>query len=251
MNKLKKTENQDGFFQHEEIAPELRRSHLELDLAELYKEASKELALQQTKRDQIISLYLAIFSFLIPFALSIDILEWRTKGIIFLATAIVGILFSLVIVRYRVYKEVYWLCCQSITTMFSLRPEALTKQTIQSVFYETLRKRGKSYMKEKGGILVFSKGLCVKKNLFSAESIYYFIHIFITCLIFGLSVGLILPFGVVLNIVLAAASGLLLACPLAWKYFHECIKVYQVLMDGMDDSFNETYKKAWFLHFFV
>ena len=104
---------------------------------------------------------------------------------------------------------------------------------------------------KKASVPVFDKKLYVKKSLFSAESIYYFIHVFITCLIFGLSIGLILPFGLWLNIALAAVSGLVLACPLLCEYFSECIKVYQVLIDGKDESFNATYKKAWFLHFFV
>lgn len=260
-------------FKHKKIDPELRREHLELDLPELYKQASQELALQQTKRDQIIAIYLAIFSFLIPAVLSNEELDWRSKGLLLLAASVVGILFAFVIVRYRVYKEVYWLCCQSITTLFSLKTEALTKQTIQSVFFETMYKKGKSFMvvkeekkkkkknknkkkderkpKKKAALPVFDKKLYVKKSLFSAESIYYFIHIFITCLIFGLSIGLILPFGLWLNIALAAVSGLALSCPLLWEYFSECIKVYQVLIDGKDESFNATYKKAWFLHFFV
>lgn len=232
------------------------KDHVDIDLDTLYERAFDELGLQQTKRDQIITLYLAIFSFLIPFALSIEMLSWQIKGLIFLAAAIVGILFSLVIIRYRIYKEVYWLCCQSITVLFGIRPEALTKETIQSVYYRTLKKKGKGYCIDTGEgfespTLRFSRALYVKKNLFSSESIYFFIHSFITALIFAMSVGLICPLGILPSAVVGLVSGLLLFVILAAKYFAECIRVYQVLIDGLDSSFNWTFSKAWFLHFYL
>lgn len=232
------------------------KDHADIDLNALYERAFDELGLQQTKRDQIITLYLAIFSFLIPFALSIEIISWQIKGFIFLAAAIVGILLSLVIIRYRIYKEVYWLCCQSITVLFGIRQEALTKKTVQSVYYSTLKKKGKSYCVDTGEgfetpALRFSKALYVKKNLFSAESIYFFIHSFITTLIFAMSVGLICPLGVWQSVLTGIVCGLVLFVILAAKYFSECIRVYQVLIDGLDSSFNWTFSKAWFLHFYL
>ena len=41
--------------------------------AELYERADAEMGLQQSKRDQIINIYLGMFSFLIPFAISLKL----------------------------------------------------------------------------------------------------------------------------------------------------------------------------------
>ena len=64
------TEEKEKLFDYKPISDDIRKPHLDVDLANLYERAIAELGLQQSKRDQIISLYLAIFSFLIPFALS-------------------------------------------------------------------------------------------------------------------------------------------------------------------------------------
>lgn len=106
----------------------------EYNLTDLYAKAYEELSLQQSKRDQIISLYLAVFSFLIPFSLSLETLSWRNKGWIFIAVGIIGILFSFIIVRYRVYKEVYWMCCQSISTLYNFKQEELDKKRYKRYF---------------------------------------------------------------------------------------------------------------------
>ena len=234
------------------IGEEQKKDHLEIDLNAHYERAYAELGLQQTKRDQIITLYLAMFSFLIPFALSMEGLGWKVKGLIFLATAIVGILFSFVIVRYRVYKEVYWLCCQSLTVLHGIRTELLNKETIQQVYYNTIYKKGKGFFVTGAeGKTAFSRKLYVKKNLFSSETIYFFIHAFITALIFGLSMGLIAETAMGARILLGAGSAAVLFLLLGAEYFSECIKVYAVLIDGEESSFNRTFSKAWFLHFYA
>lgn len=229
-----------------------KRDHLNINLDALYERAFSELGLQQSKRDQIITVYLAMFSFLIPFALSMEGIGWQVKGLIFLAMAIVGVLFGLIIVRYRIYKEVYWLCCQSLTVLQSIQPEKINKEMIQRVYYHTMYKKGKGFIKvNKKGKKRFRKVHYVKKNLFSSESIYFFIHSFITALIFGLSMGLILPGGLPVRILIAAIASVVLVLALGGKYFAECIKVYSVLADDTDESFNKTFSKAWFLHFYA
>ena len=231
---------------------EEQKKHLDIDLDSLYSRAFSELGLQQTKRDQIITLYLAMFSFLIPFALSMEGMGLLVKGLIFLATAIVGFLFALIIIRYRIYKEIYWLCCQSLTVLQSVQTEKMNKEMIQKVYYHTLKKKGKSFLKTNAdGETFFSNKLYVKKNLFSSESIYFFIHNFLTSLIAGLSAGLIFPCSTTLRIALAILAAILVFFILSAKYFHECIKVYSVLEDESDESFNRTFSKAWFLHFYV
>lgn len=229
-----------------------KKDHLDVDLDAHYERAFNELGLQQTKRDQIITLYLAMFSFLIPFALSMEGISWQVKGLIFLVAAIVGVLFAFVIIRYRIYKEVYWLCCQSLTVLHGIRTEALDKVMIQTVYFRTLEKKGKSFMKKgRDGQQRFSRARYIKKNLFSSESIYFFIHAFITVLIFGMSVALILQGEMLLRVLVGVGCSVVLFLFLAAKYFSECIKVYAVLIDHKESSFNSTFSKAWFLHFYV
>lgn len=249
--KQKENPSAEKLFTPLDLDDAAKKKHLDIDLNSHYERAFSELGLQQSKRDQIIALYLAIFSFLIPFALSMENLSWQLKGLIFMAAAIVGILFSLVIIRYRIYKEVYWLACQTITALYGINQDALSKEMIQTMYYKTLVKKGKGFCKNPYCTKPeFSKAKYIRKNLFSSESIYFFIHSFITALIFGLSVGLIFQLCLLPRIILGAVCGVVLFLLLSAKYFSECIKVYGVLIDGKDASFNNAFSKAWFLYFY-
>ncbi len=89
------------------------------------------------------------------------------------------------------------------------------------------------------------------KNLFSSETIYFFIHTIITSGVLCLSTIMILnKYGIekfIIAFVIAGTAFIFLSC----KYFYECIKIYRVLVDGTDESFNHTFSMAWFLHFYV
>jgi hypothetical protein len=243
------TEEKEKLFDYKPISDDIRKPHLDVDLANLYERAIAELGLQQSKRDQIISLYLAIFSFLIPFALSQESISWFVKGCIFVITGLVGVLFALIIVRYRIYKEAYWLCCQSLTALTAIQAEKLNKDVVQNTYYETLYKKGKGFFQE--GTETFCKALYVKKNLFSAETMHFMIHAMITVIILGLGTFLMLELQFWLRLGIAVLVALLVAFLLLRKYFAECIKIYQVLIDHKDASFNHTFKIAWFLHFYT
>ncbi len=259
-NKRKKSEQSD-LFQVVEIPSEAKKKELDIDLNKLYERADSELGLQQSKRDQIITIYLGIFTFLTPFAISLKNLSGFGKGLIFFAAAIIGVLFASIIIRYRIYKEAYWLCCQTITVLFAIKPEYLRKSVIQQCYRETIYKKGKKYLldkktkktDEKGNAIVskiFSKGKYVKENIFSSETLYFFIHSFITSLIFGLSIAYVFDFSVMAYIA-AFLLGFLLFFILCAKYFSQCIKIYGVLIDGTHESFNFAFSKAWFLHFYM
>ena len=154
-------------FQNKTYDSAKKNPYSSVNLENLYAQASAELGLQQSKRDQIITLYLAMFSFLLPFALSMELIGWQVKGFILLASAVIGILFSLIIVRYRIYKEVYWFCCQSITVMMGLKPDALDKATVQAVFYQVMLKKGGKYVRNKPK-KSWDFPRFVKDNMFSA-----------------------------------------------------------------------------------
>ncbi len=248
----KKVDSGDVFL-YKTIGEGKRKEQVDYDFVSLYERANDELTLQQSKRDQIITLYLAVFSFLVPFALSLDIVSWQVKGTIFLAVAMVGVLFSLAIIRYRIYKEIYWMCCQSITVLMNFKQEELDKATVQAVFYHSLEKKGHSFVKTlEDGSKKFRKWLYAWKSCFSAETMHFAVQALITSITFGLSIGLMIGTEMMVwKIVLGILAGIFIFGWLFWQYFAECINVYQVLTDDRETSFNKTFSKAWFLHFYV
>ena len=179
------------------------KENKDYDLGKIYEQAHSELSLQQSKRDQIITIYLALCSFLLPFALGEEMIPIAMKGLLFIIVGIVGMLFSFITVRYREYKEAYWLCCQTITVLLSFKTEELDKSTVQRAFYHCLRKKGKKYLVEKKGEKRFRKMLYVKKNLFSSETIHFIIIALMSSFISALGVGLIFSSFEVMGIVIA------------------------------------------------
>ena len=233
-------------FSNKEIPKEVINYSTNYNLEDLYSHASSELTLQQTKRDQIISVYLALVSFIVPFALSSSNMTTSIKGLIFIATGLVGTLFSLIIIRYRLYKEVYWLTCQTITVLSNCKKEMINKKIVQAAFYQCIYKKGKSYIKTKDNKKKFLHFKYVKKNLFSSETIYFLIHSIISIVILSLGIGL-----TTYNIIIAIIVGIFVLMLLLYSYFNKLIEVFKVLANDSDESFNKAFSKAWFLHFYV
>ena len=205
--KDKKSPNDD--FIVFKIPDNMKSKEPNIELEKLYELTINELGLQQSKRDQLLTIYLAMCSFLIPFGFSLDILSWQNKGYIFLATAIVGILFSNIIVRYRIYKEIYWLCCETITILFTLEKKNLTKHILQQCYHRTMYKKCKKYLVEnKDKHLVFNKFEYIKDDITSSEFTYFMIHCFVTSVVFAMAIALILPFKLIISIIIAVSCSL-------------------------------------------
>ena len=234
------------------------KENKDYDLGKIYEQAHSELSLQQSKRDQIITIYLALCSFLLPFALGEEMIPIVMKGLLFIIVGIVGMLFSFITVRYREYKEAYWLCCQTITVLLSFKSEELDKSTVQRAFYHCLRKKGKKYLVEKKGELRFKKLLYVKKNLFSSETMHFIIIALMCSFISALGVGLMLSTLDVIGVIVAVAVGLMVFAYLLSVFFKTCIKIYCTLETRNKEgderrrnvAFNKVFSKAWFLHFY-
>ena len=231
------------------------------NLDTVYEHAHSELSLQQSKRDQIITIYLALCSFLLPFALGEEIIGLQMKGLLFLVVGIVGILFSFITVRYRDYKEVYWLCCQTITVLQSFNPEELDKLTVQQTFYHCLHKKGKGYLTCVGNARKLNKLLFVRKNLFSSETLHFIIINLMCSFISGLGAALICISLDFWGTAIGVLVGVILFAYLLSVYFKTCIKIYSVLEKSDEDetdeglkrkdaAFNKVFSKAWFLHFY-
>lgn len=232
-----------------------------VDLTNLYERAHIELTLQQTKRDQIITLFFSIFSLLVPLALSLNSIPYFAKGFTFLVVGIIGIIFSVIVIRYRIYKEVYWLCCETITCMMNVDDTKLTKSMVQTLYYNCLKKKGKNYCIEipndKGTSekeLKWDFGLYVKKNIFSSETLHYVIIVLLTTILLGLGAFLSL-YGLDtylwVMITVSVAIGLIAFIWLFLLYFYKCQVVYSVLKYKTHSAFNKAFEKAWFLHNYV
>ena len=224
-----------------------KKPYVDIDLQQHYDKAFSELGLQQSKRDQLVTIYLAFLALIVPLCLKSESgLPSFAVGAMFMACALVGAIFSAIIVRYRVYKEIYWLCCQTISSLYMIELEKRTKETVQTVFYDTLMKKAKDF---KGKSKKFSSYVYVKKSIFSAETLYYVIVALLTSVM--VTLGGIFLFTFKGKLIVSILLSLFLFLRLMHKYFKECVKVYSVAKDGTDKSFNVAFKKAWFLHFFL
>ena len=216
------------------------------DLSRLYDNAHEELSLQQSKRDQIIMIYLALVSFLIPFTMSqegIDEIRW----LLFLLLGVVGVMFSLVVIRYRIYKEVYWLTCETLSCLMRLQKAELNKSAVQAVFLRTLKKRGKGFLKDGK----WSARRYVAKS-FGAEFWLYSIIALMTSVMFAFAIALLFDFTRVdLWLLVPAGVFVLVFLLLHVLYLSHCSKVYDYLKTPSEGSFNTAFSKAWFLHFYL
>ncbi len=237
------------------IAP---RSNFQFET--LYEHTHSELSLQQSKRDQLITIYIALISFIVPSVLSKELGSLIT-GLSFLLLAFVGLLFSIIIVRYRVYKECYWLACQTLTRLTNYNVKDINKNLVQSVFYHAIYDKYDDYLSTKkhnrDGTRKFRWGKLAKSNMFSAETLYFLIISIVVCVIAFFGVMLLL--GSTLWYV-SLAGALLLLFYLLGFYFVSLSKVFDCLRypdDLADDKLvkqaNEAFKyafsKAWTLDF--
>lgn len=194
-------------------------------------------------------MYIALFTFFIPFVLSLgDEIASIAKGGLFVFLGFIGILFCLIVVRYRIYKEVYWLCCQTISQLKNYDPEQIDKLLVQKLFYNSMLKKFKSqvdFEKKKIKNFKFFKG-----NLFSSETLHFLILAFVTSLVVGLGVTFMINLSSVLTICIGVLSGFGVLFFLISNYFNNVTKVFKCLADDKDSSFNFSFSKAWFLHFY-
>ncbi len=246
----KKKIDDSGPFLNKEYEREKFDAEAEYDLGMLFEKSNEEMVAQQAKRDQIISLFLAVFSFVVPFALSME-MSMAYKGLIFLAVAVIGFLFSVVIIRYRLYKESYWLCCQTLTSLMSFKQKEINKELVQAIYYQCMKKKFKKYVDDREGTLRFKRWAFFQSTLYSGETLLYIIQAFVTALTFGLSVWLLLSGFGLWQSVLTALAALALFLYLTFMFLNELMHVYDVLVFDTNASFNKTYSRAWYLHLFV
>ena len=226
-----------------------------IDLADLYKHACDELTLQQTKRDQVIYGFVFLFSFITPILFSLDKMTIPQTGFMLLAICVIGLILSVIIIRYRIYKEAYWITCLTITQLRNLKDEAITKQNIQTMYYLCMKKKwGKYVYTNKYNKTAFRYRDIFWSNLFSAESLHYVLIAFLTSIAAGFGLYLIacnyIGLSHLIFSTICVAIGILVFALQLLYYYYNLILIYRVLIDNNHSSFNFTFSKAWFLHFY-
>ena len=231
----------------------IKKEDKELYLESTYNLCVQELGLQQTKRDQIIAFYIAIISFAVPGIIGLSITNVG-KAIGFIAIYILGVMLTKVIMRYRIYKEVYWVTCKTLTQLYSIDTDKINKAVVQHIFYITLQKNSSSVIilkdKKKGEKKEVDVYKSFKKILNSAETILYQILVLISSLSLFIGVYLFIQMeliGISVAIVIVSAN------VIYWHsyYYKNLTKIYDVIVDEKDDSFNSVFNKAWFLHSYI
>lgn len=222
----------------------------DIDLQEIYDECIKELSLQQSKRDQLIAFYLTITGLVSAYLFSSDI-NHTVRIVIFFALFVLGCIWSAITIRYKVYKEVYWMSCKTISSLFSVDREKIDKSYLQHLFYTVIKKCYKSVPKGKKknqpNLIKF-----IGKNITSAEYLMFLTLVLLTAAsgaggLFFLFYSLKLS---VLGYILVALFLILFVVCQTISYNKAALSVFKVIQDELNDSFNEVFEKAWFLHFF-
>ena len=153
-------------FKYTEVDSSYFRNSPKFSIDDMYERAFNELGLQQAKRDQLITIYLAAFAFILPSLLSAQKINWTINAWIFMGLGVIGFLFAMIIIRYRVYKEIYWHCCRTLNVLMDVDEDKRSKELIQNIFYNCMCKKIKSCINEKGEFQGF---VFFRKNIFSSR----------------------------------------------------------------------------------
>lgn len=228
-----------------------------MDLDSSYQQTVAELGLQQSKRDQIIAFYLTILGFVIPNVVSLEVGN-GPKALAFVAMYVIGAIFCHVILRYRIYKEVYWIACRVISQMCNIKPEHRTKRNIYILFYNAMDNNKSSIVqyskKQDGSVRKRSLFKSFKRQLNSAETLLYE-----TLTLFSSFVGAIGGYyawcvSKVLGVAVWAIL-IYMIIRINYKYVTRLMALYKCI-DELDEDkklelLEATFAKAWMLHCYV
>lgn len=231
-----------------------------LNLQELFDKCSSELTAQQSKRDQLIAFYLTLSGLVASYVFAEVKIAW-IQAAVCLILAVLGYMWITVILRYRIYKEAYWIACRTVNSLFTVYKTKIDKAVLQHLFYKTMVKCGGSYYRAADTVkrkqvasrvpmATLWRAIC--KNMGSAEYLLFMTM----ALLNGCCIALaaILPhYQLSQAWICYHAAGVLGVAFLIWqtvRYNNALCKCYAVLWTGYNDDFNAVFQKAWQLHFF-
>lgn len=250
-------------------------NHDGVNLESLYSQCNNELTLQQSKRDQIIGVYLSVAGFIIPSILGLN-LGMLPMAAAFLLMYVIGDALCKVVVRYRIYKEVYWITSRTIAALFRVEGQYINKGLVQKLFADNIRRGCASVIvvkpewKKRVGIPALTAPIkfatavdhraTAKKIANSAETLLYKLMAIMSAATMFLAifcgVRATLPYlaplsdtrQLLIAAVLAVIGGLLIYRKEKNYYIQNLTDVYAYCFDGAKESYNAVYAKAWFLH---
>lgn len=248
-----------------------------INLESLYSQCNGELTLQQSKRDQIIAVYISVAGFIIPSILGLGV-GMLSMAAAFLLMYVIGDTLCKVVVRYRIYKEVYWITSRTIATLFSVDSNLINKHLVQKLFADNIRRGRASVIVLKDGFddkvgtaaletpVSYSEAVdqraTVKKISNSAETLLYKLMALMSAATLTLATFFaakeflpLLPIltpklQFIIASCIAFVAGILVYVKEKNFYITKLTDVYAYCFDGKKESFNATYAKAWFLHGF-
>lgn len=264
-------------FEKTEVGAELYTKADGVNLESLYSQCNAELTLQQSKRDQIIAVYISVAGFIIPSILGLG-LGLLPMAAAFFLMFVIGDTLCKVVVRYRVYKEVYWITSRTIAALFRVEDSRINKHLVQKIFADNIRRGCGSVIairdtwKDKVGKAALESPVAyddavdrratAKKIANSAETQLYKLMALMSAATLALAVFCVakellalLPMldptlQLAAAILLAAVGGVLAFVKEKNFYIQKLTDVYAYCFDGARASFNAAYAKAWFLHGF-
>ncbi len=220
-----------------------------VDMQKVHEQCMQELALQQSKRDQLIAFYLTITGLVSAYLFSSDV-TLTIRIFILAALFIIGCIWSAIAIRYKTYKDSYWMACKTISSLFSENLEQIDKPRLQHTFYCVLKKCYKGVPKDKNGKPQLLK--YAKKNLTSAEFLMFFTLALLSAM--SGAAGLLVIFLALglgwISYVIVAVFFIGFLVYQALKYNKAALSIFKVLQDNSDAAFNKAFEKAWLLHFF-
>lgn len=222
-----------------------------IDLMEIYKLTINELGIQQSKRDQTIAFYLTLSGIIAGFLFGSSNISKEVSGLFLFLLGIIGIMLSIVIIRYRRYKEIYWITNRAISTLFSEEDlNNITEERLKNTFYIVLCKMYESIKCQKKQKLTLINTM--KKSFFSAETLLFMTMLMVSTVVLMTSAILLIPETAGALI----AIGIFIFMPyfLYRFYCKQLINIYKVVELANEveklKAFKSVYRSAWFLHLF-
>lgn len=219
-----------------------------MDLDTCYEQTVAELGLQQSKRDQIIAFYLTILGFVIPSVIEMEIGN-VPKGVAFFAMYFIGVMLCHVILRYRIYKEVYWIACRVITQLCNIKQEHRDRNMIYTLFFSGLKKNMSSIVKKnkknKNSVLK-----SFKRQLNSAETLLFETLLLFATFVGGIGAWYLMEASKVVA-VFAIVLLVYLLIRLNYKYATRLMSLYRCVDTELVQDLESTFSKAWMLHCYV
>ncbi len=224
----------------------------DLSLRDMHAQCIQELTLQQSKRDQLIAFYLTITGLVSTYLFSSDV-DFAIRTAIFASLFIIGFIWSVVIIRYRVYKDIYWACAKTISTLFTANRSKIDKSLVQHTFYKVLEKSYKDVAKNKSNPLEADLIQYTIDNITSAEYLMFLTLVLLSSFsgaAFLLSIFSLLKLGFINYILVFLILSAYIVLQTV-SYNKAVLSVFKVVVNKKNKTFNKIFKKAWLLHFFI